>query len=160
MPMLIDGYNLYHFAKTVYQEDGIDLLLTTFCQIIDEWAGRSRQKVLMVFDGAPPAAFRQNQKRFGTLDLEFTSQKSDADTAIENYISKNTAPKLLTVVSSDRRIRKAAQRRHCKIFTSDEFWVKVAKKLTAKRVKPEPREKSSGILSHERDYWLKIFGLK
>jgi len=160
MPVLIDGYNLYHFAKSVYQEDRIELSVSAFCQIIDEWSLRSRQKVRMVFDGGVPPALRQNATHFGSIDLEFTGPKSDADTVIETHMLKSTAPKLLTVVSSDHRIRKTAKRRHCKVVTSDEFWVKVAKKLTAKRVKPEPREKSSGIPAYEREYWLKIFGLK
>jgi uncharacterized protein len=160
MPVVIDGYNLYYFARGVYLEDGVILSLSVFCGIVEEWAGQSKQKVLIVFDGGAPPAMRQNQKQFGVIGVEFTGQGSDADTFIEDCITKYSAPKLLTVVSSDLRIRKAAARRHCKVVKSDEFWSKMAKKLMRKKPKPEPRAKTAGLLSHERDYWLKVFDIK
>ncbi len=160
MPVLIDAYNLYHYAMSVYREEGVDLSISAFCGLIDEWTRRSRQKVAMVFDGSPPPALRQNSRRYGTMDMEFAGSGCDADTIIENRVLKSTAPRLLTVVSSDRRIRKAAMRRHCRILTSDQFWVKVAARLTRKQAKPEPREKTSGMMSGELEYWLKVFGLK
>lgn len=160
MPVLIDGYNLYHFARSLYQADGIDLSLTVFRRIVEEWTRRSGQSVRLVFDGSPPWEFRRSPHRAGPVELEFTGQKSDADTSIERQILANTAPKRLTVVSSDLRIRKAAQRRRCKVVKSDEFWTKMAHKLTRKKAPPEPRQKSAGLLDCERDYWLKVFGYK
>jgi len=160
MPVVIDGYNLYHFARGIYLEDGVNLSIPAFCGIVEEWAGQARQKVLMVFDGSPPPAMRQNPKHYGGIALEYTGSEGDADSFIMNYISKNTAPKLLTVVSSDLQIRKAAGKRHCKVLKSDELWVKMARKLMRKKPKPEPRSKTTGIMSYEREYWLKIFGLK
>ena len=35
-----------------------------------------------------------------------------------------------------------------------------AKKLSREKIKPEPREKIAGIFSHEREFWLKVFGYK
>lgn len=160
MPVVIDGYNLYHFARGVYLEDGIDLSISAFCGLVEEWSAQSRQKVLMVFDGNAPPGMRQTQKQFGIIGVEYTGQWMDADTFIENCIQKNTAPKLLTVVSSDLRIRKTAARRHCRVVKSDEFWARMARKLTRKKPKPEPRGKTVGLLSHEREYWLKVFGIK
>ena len=104
MPVVIDGYNLFHFARGIYLEDGVDLPIPTFCGLVEEWAGQARQKVLMVFDGSPPPAMRQNQTHYGVIALKYTAAGSDADTFIMDCILKNTAPKLLTVVSSDLRI--------------------------------------------------------
>lgn len=158
MPLLIDGYNLYHFARSVYIDDGIDLALTAFVSIIDEWTRRSRQKVTLIFDGSIPPALRQSSASLGSVALEFSGPGSDADSVIERHILTYSAPKLLTIVSSDHRIQKAGRRRHCKILGSDEFWAKMAKKLTAKPPAPEPRQKQSGLFSHEVNYWMKIFG--
>ncbi|MFA5865576.1 MAG: NYN domain-containing protein [Phycisphaerae bacterium] len=160
MPVLIDGYNLYFYAKSLFGEEDIDLSVAMFCRIIDEWVGRTGQDVRIIFDGNVPPTLRQNQKHFGRVAIEFTSRNSDADTVIESYIGINTAPKRLTIVSSDLRIRKAAIRRKCKVVKSDEFWAKVAKKLSREKIKPEPREKTVGIFSHEREFWLNIFGYK
>jgi predicted RNA-binding protein with PIN domain len=158
MPLLIDGYNLYHFARSVYIDDRIDLALSAFVSIIDEWTRRSRQKVTLVFDGSIPPVLRQNPAQFGSVALEFSGPNSDADSVIERHILMYSAPKLLTIVSSDHRIQKAARRRHCKVLASDEFWLKMAKKLTAKPPAPEPRQKQTGLFSYEVNYWLKIFG--
>ena len=160
MPVLIDGYNLYHYAKALYQEDGVALALPAFCRVVAEWTNQSKEKVLMVFDGNVPPPLRQNARSYGPVALEFTGQRCDADTAIELYIARSSAPKLLQVVSTDRRVRTAAKKRGCKVVTSDQFWLKMARKLTRKKAKPEPRENTSGLLSHERDYWLKVFGLE
>lgn len=160
MPVLIDGYNLYHYVRGLYREEEIDLAIPAFCRVLDEWTRRARQKVTVVFDGAAPPPMRQNQTRFGALGVRFAGPGAEADAIIENLIADNTAPRLLTVVSSDRRIRRAAKRRGCKIQTSDEFWLTLAHRLAARKTRPEPREKTSGILDYEREYWLKIFGLK
>jgi predicted RNA-binding protein with PIN domain len=160
MPILIDGYNLYHYARSVYAEDGTDLSLSAFVSLLDEWTRRGRQKVKIIFDGAVPPVLRQNPSRYGSLDLEFSGGGSDADTLIEVQVHLYSAPKFLTVVSSDRRIRKAAERRRCKVKTSDEFWLMIAKKLTSKPPLPDPREKTGGLFSHEVEYWLKVFGMK
>jgi uncharacterized protein len=160
VPVLIDGYNLYYYAKSLYRQEDADLSVAAFCTIVDEWSRQARQKVSIVFDGGAPPALRQNQTRFGSVALKFTGQRTDADAAIEEGIASSTAPKLLHVVSSDHRIRRAARRRGCKVQTSDEFWARMARKLTARKPKPEPREKAAGLLSHELEYWLKVFGLK
>jgi hypothetical protein len=159
MPVVIDGYNLYHFARSVYFEDGIDLGLSAFVSILDDWTRRSRQKVKIVFDGSVPPPLRQNPHRYGQMDIEFVGPGTDADSVIEIAIVNYSAPKRLTIVSSDHRIRKAAKRRHCKVKTSDEFWRMIAIKLTSKPPIVESREKKSGLFSYEVDYWLRVFGL-
>ncbi|NLE28839.1 MAG: hypothetical protein GX629_04115 [Phycisphaerae bacterium] len=159
MPLLIDGYNLYHFARSVYVDDGVDLALSAFVSIVDEWTRRSRMKVTLIFDGSIPPVLRRHSSQFGSVGIEFSGPGSDADTLIERHILSYSAPKLLTIVSSDRRILKSARRRHCKTLTSDAFWKKMAQKLTAKPPIPEPRQKKAGLFSHEVEYWLRIFGL-
>jgi predicted RNA-binding protein with PIN domain len=158
MPVIIDGYNLYHFARSVYVEDGIELALSAFVSIIDEWTRRSRQKVTLVFDGSVPPVLRQNSTNFGSVAIEFSGPASDADSVIERHVLVYSAPKLLTIVSSDHRVQKAGRRRHCKVLGSDAFWKTMAKKLTAKLPAPEPRQKKSGLFSYEVEYWLKVFG--
>jgi len=66
----------------------------------------------------------------------------------------------LTIVSSDRRLRKAALARKATTVKSEVFWKEVQKQLSRKRPKKEPEEKRQGLTESETDKWLEFFGLK
>ena len=68
----------------------------------------------------PPADFRIKTDYQG-LNLIFALGDENADARIEDLIAAHSAPKSLTVVSSDRRIRRAAQRRRARSLSADEF---------------------------------------
>ena len=94
------------------------------------------------------------------LEVFFTGRSTDADTIIENKISVDSAPKRLTVVSSDRRIQKAAKARKAVIINSDAFWQDVIKQLGRKRKMQEPEQKRNGLTQGETEQWLKLFDLE
>ena len=84
----------------------------------------------------------------------------EADDIIEQMVIENTAPKRLTVVSSDRRVKAAAKKRKATTIKSDDFWGEVIKLLEKKQKKQsEPRAKLTGISESETLKWLKEFGL-
>ncbi len=160
MPILIDGYNLYHYVRAVYAEDGIDLRVSTFCKLVAEWAKFSKHKVTIVFDGNPPPDLARGQKRVGPTLLVFTGSGASADEYIRQRVCESSAPKLLVVVSNDREIKKYAKRRKCKLISSEDFWWMIAKSLTKNRKPAEPKQKRTGISSEDLGYWLDYFGIE
>jgi len=159
MPFLIDGYNLLHaIDKTGQDWDAVgDIRL---CHILSRYLQRIDEKGEVIFDGkGPPEKSRfENIER---LEVVFTGLRTDADTVIENKIQSNTAPKALTVVSSDRRLRRAAAVRKATAVKSDEFWKTVIREVKKKRKRSvEPAAKRKGLNQSETKQWMKYFGLE
>jgi len=186
MPLVIDGYNL---LKSIHKwstpnakgcvwgpqlGDDADSLggapqtrkrafgdpgEVGLCKILSAYLHRIRDNGQIIFDGIGPPD-KTGFESTGPLEVIFSGRDRDADTVIENKIIANTAPKRLTVVSSDRRIRIAAKKRKAIAVKSEDFWRNVIKCLNKKkRSSPEPKEKRIGISETETDLWLKTFGL-
>ena len=73
----------------------------------------------------------------------------------------NPAPKMLVVVSSDRRLRVAAANTKATGIKSEDFWPMLTREL-GRRSKPrvEPRSKHDGLTESETDYWCDFFDLE
>ena len=128
------------------------------CRIIDQYLHLTNQKGELVFDGTGPpdkSAFDNMVQ----LEVFFAGIGTDADTVIEDKIKANSAPRRLVIVSSDRRLRKAARARKAVSIKSDEFWINVNKQLDKKKLPREPGAKRRGLSESETDQWLDIFGL-
>jgi predicted RNA-binding protein with PIN domain len=114
MPIIIDGHNLLHTIRKTNEElqSISDIQL---CQVISKYLKLTGQKGEIVFDGTGP---RDKSVFDNIINLEvlFAGQATDADGVIEHKIRLNTAPKRLKIVSSDRRLRKAAQTRKVRDF--------------------------------------------
>lgn len=154
---IIDGHNLLHtILKTGEASEATsDLKL---CGIVGRYLQLIGRPGVMIFDGAGP----QDKSGFdevGNLEVLFAGAGADADTAIEDKIRSSTAPKRVTVVSSDRRLRRAARTRRCASLKSDVFWEDVRKQLNRRRSAPEPPAKRHGLSESETDQWLDAFGL-
>ncbi len=93
-------------------------------------------------------------------EIVFAGFHHDADTVIEEKLKANTSPRRVTVVSSDRRLRRAAALRKAAGVKSEEFWEQVRKELARKTPRRrEPEEKREGLSESETDRWLETFGL-
>jgi len=158
MALLIDGHNLLHSVQEADRdlESISDLRL---CRIISEYLKRTGEEGEIVFDGTGPRD-RSGFDNISGLEVFFAGQGSDADTIIEDKIKINTAPRNLTVVSSDRRLRDAARARKATVLKSQAFWTNLCKRLSRKRATREPAAKSRGLGESETDQWLKFFGLE
>lgn len=156
--IIIDGHNLLHaIAKndeSLQAFSDIEL-----CRIIDRYLRLTGRKGEIVFDGTGPrdkSAF----ERVDGVEILFAGAGSDADSVIEEKIRINTAPKRLMVVSSDRRLRKAARARKANSIKSEDFWDRIIKKLSRKRPIKEPSAKRTGLSESETKQWLKFFDLE
>jgi len=130
------------------------------CYTISRYLKLISQKAVIVFDGTGPVE-KGRFENINNLEVIFSGSGVEADQVIEERIKANTAPKRLTVVSTDRRLQVAAKAAGANTLTSSSFWESLCKRLVREdRKKKEPAEKRTGITESETEQWLKIFGFE
>jgi hypothetical protein len=157
MPFVIDGYNLVHSVRKLSEEFGAISDLEV-CEVCRHFLSAARQDGVIVFDGLGPVD-KAAYNSMGRLAVVFSGER-EADSVIEDMIQESSAPKRMVVVSTDRRVRRAAKKRKAVPVRSEEFWPAMLERIEreAKRVR-EPNEKRYGIPDHQIDRWLDLFGL-
>jgi predicted RNA-binding protein with PIN domain len=153
---IIDGYNLFWSVHKVAAHSQ-DISEAHLCRLVGMYLRTIGVEGQIVFDGIGPP----DKTAFGTaagVEVIFTGNGTDADSFIEAKISYDTAPKRLTIVSSDRRIRKAAGLRKAVSVKSERFWRDVINVLSKKDKVQEPAEKRQGLDQAQTGQWLKYFG--
>jgi hypothetical protein len=156
--LLIDGYNLLQASgvfgrgRRTSLEASREALLDWLGQVLDE---RQRKRTTIVFDAreAPPGLPNSAEKH--GLRIQFAPRRSEADDLLEELIRTHSSPRLLTVVSSDHRLHRAARRRRATAVDSDKWVAKVRLKQTCDKSSPvrhEPME------PEELQSWLDEFG--
>jgi uncharacterized protein len=159
MPYLIDGNNLMPALADAGPYVGREGL----CRLLQPLVEHG-QVVRVVFDGAEPPAGLAAQILQTGVEVIY-SGKREADTIILKLVEADFAPKMLTVVSTDREIRRAAERRRCKALTSQEF-AQTLLHIQAARIKPKPpkspeaKGKEKGLNEKQTRDWLKEFGFE
>lgn len=155
--IIIDGYNLlWSIQKVDEQFDSVSDV--GLCRLIGSYLKAIDEKGEIVFDGTGPPD-KTGFDNISNLEVFFAGLRTDADSIIENKIKANTAPKRLTIVSSDRRLKDAARARKATAIKSEAFWKNVHKQLSRKKTYKEPAQKRSGLSESETKQWLEIFDL-
>jgi predicted RNA-binding protein with PIN domain len=155
---IIDGHNLLHTVlKTEEGEASIDD--KQLCRIISNYMKLTGQTAEIIFDGAGPRD-KSGFDNINGLEISFAGLGTDTDSIIEDKIRASTAPKRLAIVSSDRRLRKAARTRKATSIKSENFWNNINKQLSRKRPKKEPGAKRHGLSDSETKQWLDYFGFE
>ncbi len=155
MPFLIDGYNLL-WAIHKLDDESQSLTDVQMCRIVSGYLKQTGESGEIVFDGIGPPD-KSGFDNMENLEVFFTGADVDADSVIENKIRANTAPRRLTVVSSDRRVRDAARARKAIALKSEKFFEQVKRQLRKKTFKIEPQAKHVGLSEGETEQWLKFF---
>ncbi|MEA1952674.1 MAG: NYN domain-containing protein, partial [Planctomycetota bacterium] len=133
MPLLIDGYNLIITVGIMGRGVGQDrlgrdrlgqgnlerarLALLNFLAESLEPGEVGRTTIVFDAKNAPTGLPRVVLHR--GLTVRFAARYPDADSLIEELIDEESAPRNLTVVSSDHRIQRAARRRRAIPIDSD-----------------------------------------
>ncbi len=120
MPYLIDGNNL----MPALADAGPDVGREGLCRLLQPLLEQG-QVVHVVFDGPQPPAGVAAQIQQSGVTVTY-SGKQKADQIILKLVEADFSPKMLTVVSTDNEIRRAAERRRCKVLSSQEFAAKLA----------------------------------
>ena len=156
--IIIDGHNLLHSIANIGkdQEPFTDAQL---CWIISRYLKAIRKKGEIIFDGTGPRD-KTPFDNIANLEVFFAGLGSDADTIIENKIKAYSAPRRLSVISSDRRLRDAARARKATAVKSEVFWDNLQKQLRRKKPIKEPEAKRSGLTECETKQWLEFFGIE
>lgn len=130
------------------------------CRVVGLYLRRVKESGELIFDGPGP----RDKSDFDNIDgieVLFAGLGSDADTVIEGKIAANTAPRSLTVVSSDNRLRKAARARRANSVKSEDFWDRLVRGLERpRRGVEEPSGKRHGLNEGETEQWLDFFDIQ
>jgi len=159
MPLLLDTYNILHVTGVLPPEAaGIDV-----AGLIDLLAGsRFRaEQVVLVCDGNP----HRGQGRYepsAQHRVIYSGKKESADDVIVRMIAHSSAPRRLTVVSSDQEIIRTARRRRCPTMSSE----KLLEVLAEDHAAPRPHTRSAAgrkprapLSAASVEEWIKVFGL-
>jgi hypothetical protein len=117
MRYVIDGYNLLHAVGLLRGRAGPHGLEKARRALLGRLLGSlgaEAAAVTVVFDAARAPAGLTAEEDYQGIRVRYTLGR-EADDLIEDLIRQDPAPRHLTVISDDRRLREAARRRHCPV---------------------------------------------
>ncbi|MFC1596786.1 NYN domain-containing protein [Planctomycetota bacterium] len=164
MALLIDGYNLLNAVGIVGRgvgPGGLErsrlALLNFLAESLDP-AEVARTTVVFDAADAPPGLPRVVEHR--GLTVRFSAGYEDADALIEELIRAESAPRRLTVVSSDHRLHRAARRRRAQAVDSDVWYGQVVSQRLARHQpsRVAPAKPQVPLLDEDVARWLQRFG--
>jgi predicted RNA-binding protein with PIN domain len=155
---IVDGNNLLWAIHERFDDREVAAEID-LCRVLGRYFAMTAEDGQIVFDGSGLAR-RGDFESVTHVEVVFAGFHKDSDTIIEEKIRANTAPRRLTVVSSDRRLRKAAAMRKATAVKSEDFWEEVQKELRRRKPqKREPQAKREGLTEGETEHWMDLFGL-
>lgn len=167
MRWLIDGYNVMYAGGRLGPKLGRDGFRRARRRFLDELAralpGEEAAETTVVFDASVPPGDFQLDDRYRGLQIVFALGDENADARIEQLIAEHSAPKALSVVSSDHRVRQAARRRRARVLTAEEYWNRLddfkerqSRRPEKNATRPEPTPAGGG--PEESALWIEVFG--
>ncbi len=180
MPLLLDVYNILHVTGVLPPDlAGLDV------EGLLELIGRSRynrEPAILVCDGNPPRDARWNLRApsqvrpksakagvrpsqefdFSDPRVIYSGPHESADDVIVRMIAHSSAPRRLTVVSSDNEILRAVRKRRCPTLTAEVFLENLAKDHATRRTRKTSRAGSkprAPLTASSIDEGIALFGL-
>ena len=176
---IIDGYNLMHAAGLVRgkligkQLEGARLRLMKRLAI--QMSKEQRATTTVVFDAKTVLVVSSREELIEGIRVLFPEPGHEADELIEEMIAQDPQPRQLRIVSSDRRLHRAARERMATAINSDRFLDELDERRAAPAEGsastvsrppvpvPIPKENSSSgasadVPTGDVDYWMKEFG--
>ena len=163
MALIIDGYNLLNAVGILSGASGSGNLQRARGALLNFLAEslslEQRERTAVIFDAGPEAPRglpRMVSDR--AMTIHFASEYDDADALIEELILADTAPRSLTVVSSDHRIQRAAKRRRARSIDSDRWYVEILHSRQNQANRDSlPDKPQLPLTAADVDYWLSKF---
>ena len=167
--LIIDCYNVL-FTPMPPMLAGLDE--AGLCHALGRttWVNRTGG-IVIVADGKPkPLADDRSgavlaQSPAAGVQLEWSGPGRTADSVIIRMVNEHSAPRRVTVVSTDREVRAKARRRRCRVWTSEQFITKLVEQLrrgggAISGPPPDrPRVPPEGLAPGEVEAWLEAFGI-
>ena len=164
MTLLIDGYNLLNVTGIVGPAGRPSSLERSRRALLDFLADtldpEQCARTTVVFDAhSPPPGLPRVVEHRG-LTVRFATRYPDADSLIEELIRADTAPRRLTVVSSDHRLQRAARRRRSRAVDSEVWYAEIVRRHHQRRQLPPagPSQPTVPLDKEDVAYWLQQFG--
>ena len=164
MSILVDGYNVLYAVGILGRGVGPHTLerarLALLNFLSESLTPEEAARTTVVFDAAEAPGDLPRIFRHRALTVRFAVRYEDADTLLEELIRADSAPKRLTVVSSDHRLQRAARRRRAKAVDSQSWWDDLHRRRS-RRTPPAdsgPAKPSTPLSEEEVAFWLQEFG--
>ncbi len=126
MPIVVDAYNVAHVTGVLPPELA-EIDVPELVRVLPR-TRFAREQVTLVCDGLP-AGGAAPVRGTGSVRVRYAGGGKSADDLIAAMVQRTTAPRGLTVVSSDRAVQRAARKRRCPVLSSEEFLRRVADDL-------------------------------
>ena len=164
MALIIDGYNLLHaigLPSSVGEPQAWRQARTGLLNFLAASLepGEIRTTVV-VFDSALSLRHLPRKLVYRGIEVRFSSEHASADELIEELIRLESAPRRLTVVSSDHRVQQAARRRRATAVDSEAWYLAVTERKRRSASESEPGDERDDRAAAEEanlDFWLKAF---
>jgi predicted RNA-binding protein with PIN domain len=153
MPFIIDGHNLIPKIPGLSLQAVDDEM--QLIEMLQEYCRRSRKRVEVFFDNAPPGQPRV--RSFINVTARFVATGQTADLAIQGKLKRlGREARNWAVVSSDQAVQAAARAARASVISAEIF----ARQLTDTLENPEQGSKApdEALNPDEIDDWLKLFG--
>lgn len=169
MRWLIDGYNVMHAGGRLGPKLGREGFRRARRRFLDELAvalgPEAARETTVIFDASVHPGDFALEANYRGLGILFALGDENADARIEQLIAADSHPRALTVVSSDRRIRQAAERRRSRSVTADQYWewIDDLKERSRLKARKEPRPQSTPANQNpppggdDAAHWLETF---
>ena len=155
MPLLLDTYNILHVVGVLPPEiAGIDT--NGLAQLLESsrWAP---QGCWLICDGTKKPGVIASQ---GSVNIRFAGPGRTADEAIAQLVEKSSAPRSLTVVTSDREVQRHARTRKCRVIDAKDFLAKLSEDVSRELPKSTSPENPNTPLSNQAvQDWIQSFGV-
>jgi len=153
--LLVDTYNLLH-ATMPPALAGLELAGLARLLAGGAWHGAP---AVLVCDGRPKPGDPDPEGWEG-ITIVYSGIGRSADEVIAERVARDSAPRRLVVVSSDRAIERAARRRRARVIASPDFVGELAKlEARGERQRAAPPRPSGPLPPGEVERWLKRFGV-
>jgi predicted RNA-binding protein with PIN domain len=163
MSLIIDGYNLLHaigLAAKAGGPGGLERARTAMLNFLAASLEREQLKhAVVAFDAAHAPRGLPSEAEHRGLSVRFAARHETADELIEELIRIDSAPRKLTVVSSDHRLQQAARRRRATAIDSEAWYEQLLQaRHRRQQAKPQPSEgQSLASRGQDIEYWLREF---
>ncbi len=165
--LIIDGYNLMHFAGLVrsnFGPGGFERARNSLLKRLQKClSSEELARTTVVFDGRYTNVLTRTIREEYGIEVIYSPKDVEADDVIEDLIIKHHAPKQLVIISSDNRLSKAARRRRAGMIDSETYVAELERreeitKEERNASKAKPSLKQSATLSEaDLEEWLEIF---
>lgn len=176
--LLVDTSNVLHATGVLPQHlmgDGAGLDVPGLARLIST-SRYGKRRAVLVCDGVGPSRANEpavaaaadvpeatntapSGREIAGLDVVYAGANQEADDVIELLLARDTAPRRILVVSTDRRLVRAARRRRAQSITSEAFLQHLASDAGKPRAKPLPGYATQVPLNeYAVGYWMSLFG--